>query len=72
MTKGVGYLNKSKEYGSDEISGASWIGSDIFGNGSDIIRYPITILSPGHLSFFGCSNSFNEAHAEADVRVSSI
>ena len=32
--------------GSDKISGGSQIGSDTFGNGSDIIRYPTAILSP--------------------------
>ena len=33
--------------GSDEISGGNHIGSDTFQNGSDIIRYPTVILSPG-------------------------
>ena len=33
--------------GSDEISGGNQIGSDTFQNGSDIIRYPTVILSPG-------------------------
>ena len=31
---------------SDKISGGNQFGSDIFQNGSDIIRYPTVILSP--------------------------
>ena len=37
----------AKKNGSDEISGGNQIGSDTFQNGSDIIRYPTVILSPG-------------------------
>ena len=33
--------------GSDEISGGNQSGLDTFKNGSDIIRYPTVILSPG-------------------------
>ena len=35
--------------GSDKISGGNQIGSDTFQNGSDIIRYPTVILSPGSM-----------------------
>ena len=38
-----------EKIGFDEISGGNQIGSDTFQNGSDIIRYPTVILSPGYL-----------------------
>ena len=41
--------------GSDEISGWNQIGSGTFQNGSDIIRYPTVILSPGFL-YRTCKN----------------
>ena len=37
----------AKENRSDDISGGNQIGSDTFEGGSDIIRYPTIILSPG-------------------------
>ena len=46
----VGYFYARRKNGSDEISGGNQIGSDTFQNGSDIIRYPTVILSPGKVS----------------------
>ena len=40
-------LISSNKSGSDKISGGLSVGSDTFQNGSDIIRYPTVILSPG-------------------------
>ena len=42
---------------SDKISGGELCGSDKFQNGSDIIRYPTAILSPGlqfHVNIVKC------------------
>ena len=48
----VGYFHSRRKNGSDKISGGNQDGSDIFQNGSDIIRYPTVILSPASYEIY--------------------